>query len=226
MTQGSRQAKQGTRRAGDRGVPAAELMRAKMELVAARERGEAGALTRMLQRYPGHAPALTEFGAALVATSSYDAEEPTPAIESIAARARARALAAVFPPARVSAAEAVGQRARASLKALRLARGLSLLAVAQRLGLGADVLSSLEAGLIRAASIPVRVQNALGEALGTGGEQVRLALQTQAALAPALLRSREGATLGGETQPELDFAEAVRLSTNMSEDEKARWLAE
>src|SRR5260221_442568 len=82
------------------------------------------------------------------------------------------------------------------------------------------------AGLIRAASIPVRVQNALGEALGTGGEQVRLALQTQAALAPALLRSREGATLGGETQPELDFAEAVRLSTNMSEDEKARWLAE
>src|SRR5258706_126729 len=102
MTQGSRQAKQGTRRTGDRGVPAAELMRAKMELVAARERGEAGALTRMLQRYPGHAPALTE----------------------------------------------------------------------------------------------------------------------------ALLRSREGATLGGETQPELDFAEAVRLSTNMSEDEKARWLAE
>src|SRR5258708_35502865 len=100
-------------------------MRAKMELGAASERGETGALTRMLQRYPGHAPALTEFGAALVATSSYDAEEPTPAIESIAARARGRALAAVLPPARGSAAGAGGPRARASLKELRLARGVS-----------------------------------------------------------------------------------------------------
>src|SRR5260370_1289955 len=78
------------------------------ELVAAGERGEAGALTSMLQRYPGHAPALTEFGAALVAPSSYEQEELTPATESIAARARVRALAAVFPPAHVSAAEAVG----------------------------------------------------------------------------------------------------------------------
>ena len=40
-----------------------ELMRAKMELVAARERGEVGALMRALQHYPQHVAALAEFGA-------------------------------------------------------------------------------------------------------------------------------------------------------------------
>lgn len=222
MTQVSKQTGRSTRRAANR-ISGDELMRAKLELVAARERGEAGALARLLQNYPRYTLELTEFGAALVATSSYEMENLTPATESIAARARARAMAAVFPAR--PATETVGQRAVASLKALRQARGLPMVAVAKKLGLGTDVLSSLEAGLIRAASLPERLVVALEEALGATADQIRLALQTQAALAPALLRSTEGATLGGSPQPELEFAEAVRLSPNMTADEKAQWLA-
>jgi transcriptional regulator with XRE-family HTH domain len=199
-------------------------MRAKMELVAAREHSEQETLAGLLQRYPAHALALTEFSAALVATSSYEQEELTPVTERIAAQARARALAAVFPAAAAQPAKAA--TAIASLKALRQARGLAAKAVAQRLGLGVDVLSGLEAGVIRVASVPERLVRSLGEALDATLDQVRLALQTQAAVAPALLRSTQGATVQGTQPHELDFAEAVRLSPGMTEEQKARWLAD
>jgi transcriptional regulator with XRE-family HTH domain len=199
-------------------------MRAKMELVAAREHGEQETLVGLLQRYPAHALALTEFSAALVATSSYEQEGLTPATERIAAQARARALAAVFPAAAAQPAKAA--TAIASLKALRQVRGLTAKAVAQRLGLGVDVLSGLEAGVIRVASVPERLVRSLGEALDATLDQVRLALQTQAAVAPALLRSTQGATVQGTQPHELDFAEAVRLSPGMTEEQKARWLAD
>ncbi len=197
-------------------------MQAKMEIVAARERGEQGTLMRLLQSYPRYAMELTEFNAALVATSSYEQEELTPETEAIAARARARALAAVFP------AETATRTAPAlaTLKALRQARGLTIKVVAQRLGLGLDVLSNLEAGVIRAASVPERLLRLLSETLDATAEQVQMALQTQAAVAPALLRSTQGATRDDAEQPELDFAEAVRLSPSMTGEQKARWLAE
>jgi hypothetical protein len=74
-----------------------ELMGAKMELVAARERGERDTLMRLLTAHPTHAAALSDFSAALVATSGYEHEELTPETEGIAQRALARALANVFP---------------------------------------------------------------------------------------------------------------------------------
>jgi len=74
-----------------------ELMRAKMELVAARERGERDALVRLLTAHPAHAAELSDFSAALVATSGYEREELTPETEGIAQRAFARAMASVFP---------------------------------------------------------------------------------------------------------------------------------
>src|SRR5258708_27781114 len=73
------------------------LLRAKMEIVAARERGELGALGRVLGIYPAHAAELAGFDAALLATTSYDAETPTPAMDALAERALAPAFAAVFP---------------------------------------------------------------------------------------------------------------------------------
>ncbi len=227
MTQGSQHTRQDTRRAATRGGSGnggEDMMQAKMELVAARERGEQGTLARLLQRYPGHALELTEFSAALLATASYEHETLTPATEQIAARARDRALAAVFPemPARATKTAA----AVATLKALRQARGLTIKGAAQRLGLGVDVLSGLEAGMIRAASIPERLLRALSETLDVALESVRLSVQSQAAMAPALLRSRQGATVAGQEQPELDFAEAVRLSPGMTQEQKDRWLAE
>jgi transcriptional regulator with XRE-family HTH domain len=227
MTQETQRTGRSTQPAATRGggkTGGDELMRAKMDLVAARERGEQGSLARLLQSHPHYALELAEFSAALVATTSYEREELTPATESIAARARARALAVVFPAETAKSAKTIP--AIASLKALRQARGVTARALAQRLGLGVDVLSGLEAGVIRVASVPERLLRSLGDALDATIEQVGLALQTQAAVAPALLRSTQGATVEGAEQPELDFAEAVRLSPGMTEEQKARWLAD
>ncbi len=205
-----------------------ELMRAKMELVAARERGERDTLVRLLTAHSVHAAELSDFSAALVATSGYEREELTPETERIAQRALARALANVFPaqaPAKpTAAAVAVAQGAAASLKVLRRARGLSQMDLARRLGLGPDVLSNLEAGLIRAASIPERFIHALGSALDATVDQVNRAIQLQAMALPALLRSSEGASKDAGEQPQQDFLDAVRFSPDMTTEQKARWL--
>src|SRR5262249_8199830 len=116
--------------------------------------------------------------------------------------------------------------AAASLQALRKARNLSPRALANRLGLGVDVLSSLERGLIRAASVPERLVRALGEALGTSGEQVHNVLQAQAMSLRARRRSRAGGSKNAAALPELDFAQAVRLSPNMTEGKKTEWLSD
>src|SRR5579862_6194736 len=73
-----------------------ELRRAQMELVAARERGETGVLPALLARLPQHAAALTDFDAALLATSGYADVTPTPEIAAIAAAAQRQAFANVF----------------------------------------------------------------------------------------------------------------------------------
>src|SRR5690242_6131374 len=206
------------------------LMGAKMELVAARERGERDALMRLLTAHPAYAVELSDFSAALVATSGYEREELTPESERIAQRAFARAMANVFPAQAVTkpaaAVAAVAQGAAASLKALRRARGLSQMDLARTLGLGPDVLSNLEAGLIRAASIPERFVHALGAALDATVDQVNRAIQIQAMALPALLRSNEGATKHAGEQPQQDFLDAVRFSPDMTAEQKARWLGD
>jgi transcriptional regulator with XRE-family HTH domain len=224
----------GRRQARPRTIDARELTRLKRELVAARAHGEEGALARLLHAWPAYVAELTEFAAALVATASYEREEPTAATMALAERARARALAAVFPavavaptPAPATAPAAVtvvaGARMGATLAALRRARGLSLSAVARGLGLGVDVLQGIETGLIRAASIPESFARALGAVLDVTAEQVRMTLATQPAVQPALRRQRATGESPVLDTPVLDFAEAVRLSPTMSAEQKARW---
>lgn len=227
MTQTQKQTRNGARRtsssAGKRNG-AGQLLAAKMEMVAARELGESAALLRVLTAYPQATAELTEFNAALVATAGYEREELTPAVESIAARARSRAFATIFPVARTAPAETAGQRALATLRSLRRARGLSMKGLAARLGLGADVVGGLESGYIRVASIPEKLVHGLSDALNATADQIRLALQTQASLAPALLRSQAGASVETPEQPMLDFAEAIKLSPSMTAEQKSSWL--
>lgn len=218
MAQGTKQTGRSTRSAGVRGGASerdATLMRAKMELVAARERGEPGALAHVAALYPARAAELVEFGAALIATTSYEGETPTPAIDALAERARAKAFANVFA-ATPSAPAAVAAK---SLAALRKARSLSQMALAKQLGLGVDVVSGIERGAIKVASLPERLVRALGHALNTSADQVQIILHSQTMLLPALNRG------GAGEEPELDFARAVELSPNMTPEQKARWLA-
>jgi DNA-binding transcriptional regulator YiaG len=193
-----------------------ELTRAKLELVAAREHGE-DALRPLLAQHPALAGELIDFSAALAATSAYAGVELTSENEAIATQARERAFANVFGAATQAAAKAP---AFASLKALRQARKVSMPALAARLGLGVDVVSALEAGRIRAASAPERLLRSLGEILDTTADQIAALLGAQPAISPALRRAR-GDVANAEP---LDFAEAVRLSPEMSDDAKVEWL--
>lgn len=206
------------------------LLRAKMELVAAQERGDAGALALALARHPAHATELVDFATALVATSGHEQVALTAETEAIAERARSRAFVAVFGMAPVAHAavkavkEAAPPAAVVTLKGLRQARKLSMREVAQSLGLGVDVLSSLEAGRIRAATVPERLTRALADLLQLTADRVRDALSAQPALSPAMLRSKAGERKGSQQPSTKDFAEMVRNSPEMSADDKARWL--
>ena len=171
-------------------------------------------------QHPAEADALTEFDLGLLATASYtDAEASAPDVLEIAERARARAFAAVFGAQATTAAQPA--LAARSLKALRNARGLSLAALAAAVDLGLDVVSALEAGRIRLASIPQQLSEALGEALDATAEQIGAALAVNAA--PALRRGQPGASTAANKQ--VDFTEAVMISQSMTPEQRARWLA-
>jgi DNA-binding transcriptional regulator YiaG len=193
-----------------------ELTRAKLEIVAGRERGE-DALRPLLAQHPALAGELIDFSAALSATSAYADVELTPETETTAMQAREQAFAAIFGAATPAIAKAP---AFASLKALRQARKISMPALAARLSLGVDVISALEAGRIRAASAPERLLRSLGEMLDTTADQILALLGAQPAVSPALRRARG---VVSDAEP-LDFAAAVRLSPEMSEEAKADWL--
>lgn len=205
----------------------AALRRAKLALVAARERGAPDALASALRTYPAQADTLGDFAMALMATDSYGAEAISPDVSEIAAAARARAFTAVFGAEPAVAMAPTGAVQARSLKALRQARGVTIGSAARALGLGVDVLSALEAGRIRLASAPQRLSEALGDLLDTTADQINAALGAQ--VAPALRRGALDAAQTGaapETSAQLDFADAVLLSQSMTAEEKARWLGD
>ncbi len=202
----------------------AALTEAKLALLAARERGDRDALAHALREHPAYADALTEFDLGLMATSGYAGVEEAPDVVEISQAARRRAFNTVFgvQSSSAAAAQPVAAQAALSLKALRTARGRSLSALASALGLGLDVLSALEAGRIRMASIPSQLLDALGAALDTTTEQISAALAVNAA--PALRRGQPGASAAANKL--LDFSEAVMVSQSMTQEQRARWLAE
>lgn len=206
------------------------LMQTKMELAAASEVGQTGALAAALAKHPAHAEELTAFYAALMATQGYADVLLTPEIEAIAERASARAFASVFGVAATPAVQAspavapVVAAHAATLKAIRQAQRKSLREVARGLGLGVDVLSALEAGRIRVSTVPDRLLQRLSAMLDTATEQLHLALAGPAQ-SPAFLRSRQGERKDVVAPEEMSFDDAVRLSAEMSAQEKSDWLA-
>jgi transcriptional regulator with XRE-family HTH domain len=112
----------------------------------------------------------------------------------------------------------------ATLGELRRSRRLGLAEVAGKLGLGVDVLSSLEGGMVKVASIPDRLIRALGDALSASLDQITELLEMQVSTEPALKRSTGGSGRGDTEQLEKDFLDLVRASPNMSQDQKALWL--
>lgn len=216
-------------RGGDGARPHDEaLMTAKMALVAAHDRGDESPLAMALRTYPAHADALTEFDLALMATDGPEGDANAPDVVAVAETARSRAFAAVFGSATQAAPVAQPVAQALSLKALRMARGQKLSSLAERLGLGVDVLSALESGRIRVASVPRRLRESLAELLSATADQIGAALMVD--VAPALRRGQSSAPATTSKQSaanqQLDFRDAVMLSKSMSEEQRVQWLSE
>jgi transcriptional regulator with XRE-family HTH domain len=212
-----------------------KLQRAKMELVAAHERGEARLLSQVMQGDAAQQEALADFVAGLYATdlTEQDMALPiSPEIAQISLRARQRALAAVFAHAPVEQT-VVAPPAQAPVESLAQARkatGLALVDLARRLGLGTDVVQKLEHGRVVAASVPQKLAERLAEALKLTSEQVWGLLRTPPAMQsqPALLRRRTVGKVPPESQafePQT-FAEAIQHSPSMTPEQRAAWLDE
>jgi len=195
-----------------------DLRGARAELLAQFEQHQPQPLAEVLRNYPALLAELTDFYAGLLATSQTDTSGIAPDTSQIATRAVAKAFARVYPTIKHSAV---------SLKAARQHRHITLKACASRLGIGVDVLSYLEAGLIRAASVPDRLISRWSAALAISADEVQAMLASQVQRVPALQRNPWGGTVQRPAQTTItDFADAIRTSPNMSDDEKAIWLAE
>jgi transcriptional regulator with XRE-family HTH domain len=210
-----------------------ELQRAKMELVAAHERGETRLLSQAVQGNGTHVEELADFVAGLYATDLTEQELALPLSAEVAEagqRARQRALAAVFSSA-PAGQTAVAQPAQTTIDSLAQARkvaGLALVDLARRLGLGTDVVQKLEHGRLVAASVPAKLAERLAEALKLSSEQVWELLRTPPATQaqPALLRRRTVGKVspeGQELEPQT-FAEAIQHSPSMTPEQRADWL--
>ncbi|HLW03148.1 MAG TPA: helix-turn-helix transcriptional regulator [Ktedonobacterales bacterium] len=208
-----------------------ELQQAKMELAAAHAAGEAMLLRQVALRYPAQLETLTDFVAGLYATDVDEQGVALPVtadIEALTLRARQRALSAVFSAASASPSSTVAVN---TLAQVRKASGLSLVELARRLALGADVVQKLERGRITAASVPQRLVDRLAETLAVSKEQIWSMLRSTpgTSVQPALLRQRSvGKVSQPEGQPvqEQAFAEAVQHSPSMAAEQRAFWLEE
>jgi transcriptional regulator with XRE-family HTH domain len=207
-----------------------ELRQAKMELAAAHEAGEATFLRQVALRYPAQLEKLSDFVAGLYATDPDEQEAALPItaeIEAITQRARQRALSAVFSTAMVSQSMAAPVK---TLAQVRKAAGLSLVELARRLALGADVVQKLEQGRILATSVPQRLADRLAEAVAVSKEQIWVILRSAPGTEaqPALLRRRVGKSSQPEGQPAQPqtFAEAVQHSPSMAAEQRVFWLGE
>ncbi len=197
------------------------LTEAKLALVTAQEAGSPAPLAHALREHPAYADALTAFDLALMATTGDVADANAPDVLEAAQAARARAFQAVFHAQPALAAQ---PQAAISLKAMRQAQGQKISALAARLGLGVDVLSGLEAGRIRVASVPRRLCDSLAERLNATADQIIAAVTVE--VAPALRRGQPGGSSSSAANQQLDFRDAVLRSTSMTGEQQAHWLSE
>ena len=109
-----------------------------------------------------------------------------------------------------------------SLNEAARARGMSPRVIAQRLGIGITIFAKLNRRLIHAASVPARLIETLSGELQVSVEELRGYLRQQPTLA-------QGAAYRADSAPETsdpeEFADAVRRSPDMSEEQKREWVA-
>lgn len=207
------------------------------EYMASTSKPDIAALAELIRRFPEYEQELTAFtvswsltetlppARAVQDTTSEDLLHRGRAIVgSILSEGSASTIAASMPPSAQETRTDHGSAAApiAGLVAEARARGLSANEVVEATGLSLVLLRLLDRRLIRFASIPREVIDALARVLGREAAAIAHYLQGAATLA-------QGTRYYSVSTPALaqqqDFFDAVRSDPALSDDERARWLA-
>lgn len=107
------------------------------------------------------------------------------------------------------------------------ARGLSVPALMQAVGLDRTILGSLDQRLLDAASLPRSLMARVGAALDRSIDEVAAYLRQPPRLAAsAHYKAHQAPSLVAESRPKKTFAEALRSASTLSESDRAYWQAE
>jgi len=193
---------------------AREIQQLKMAWLAAREARDTQAQLALLRDHPAEQAELVDFIAAYRAT---DAPGPdalhTPA-SPMTQRATQAALERVFG----------GSLVAASLRELRMQRGLSMANAARGLRLGIDVWKKFEDGAIELVSLGERQLERLATFFRVSTEQFGAMLNnSQPTLAFNRRQTSSGARSRQQGPKKQSFTEAIEKST-MTKEEKRFWL--
>ncbi len=181
------------------------------EYLLARERGDGGALERLLAAHPEHEDRLLAFALLDVAVPTYsDAQELRAAASAITPALKQRALAAAFPVIEpISGLIARGE-----------SLGLAGRNLAAAVGLPQDVLLQLDRRLVSVQSVPHRCLQRLAETLRTSAEAVQAFL---AGGPPQRVAAFNYAAAPVRTGAQGSFAEALAESALATPGQRAYW---
>lgn len=110
-----------------------------------------------------------------------------------------------------------------SLAAAAKAQGMRLAEFARKIGVGLTVASKLDRRLIHAEQVPAECVRRIADALNLTAAQIRAYLQQGPTLAQGAMYRADSAPQVADKQ---DFAAAIQSAADMSETDKAFWLAE
>ncbi|HVB24496.1 MAG TPA: helix-turn-helix transcriptional regulator [Ktedonobacteraceae bacterium] len=193
-----------------------ELQQLKMAWIAAREAGNTQAQIQLLRDHPEAQEALSDFIIAYAATSQADTAEGAATTEllPLTQRAMQTALGRVFE----------NQLVASNITELRTRRGMSLIAAAQGLRLGADVWKKFEQGTIELVSLSERQLDRLASFFNVSAEHFGRILNNSQPQMTINRRQISTAARSEQHSPKKQtFAEALEKSA-MSKEGKKLWL--
>src|SRR6266852_6450178 len=192
---------------------AREIQQLKMAWLAAREAGNTQAQLALLRDHPAEKAELIDFSAAYRATDAPGPDALHTPISPMTQRATQAALERVFG----------GSLVAASLRELRMQRGLSMANAARGLRLGIDVWKKFEDGAIELASLTERQLERLATFFRVSTGQFGMMLQSsQPTLALNRRQTSEAARSKQQGAQKQSFGEAVEKSTMTKEEKRLR----
>ena len=189
------------------------IQQLKMAWLAAKEAGDKQAQLALLRDYPAEQAELVDFIAAYRATDAPGPDTLHTPLSPMTQRATQAALERVFG----------GSPVLASLRELRMQRGLSMANAARGLRLGVDVWKKFEDGAIELVSLGERQLERLAAFFRVSTEQFGAMLNNSQPTLALNRRQTSSGARGQQGPKKQSFTEAIEKSA-MTREEKRFWL--